>query len=125
MVMEDKEFNKNLKKGVKEKQGWIRDAAGVLFRLHGMAVDGSMPGLKEADKKLLIKCKAKILEIVVNMPTSGHHLGAVYSQALAPWLCISQGGGSGELTMRGTVKDVGKAIVSNWKKGGKQEHVRR
>ena len=70
---------------------------GVLFRLHGMAVDGSMPGLKEADKKLLIKCKAKILKLSSTCPPAVT-IWALYTASLAHGSALA--GGSGELTMR-------------------------
>ena len=125
MVIEDVAFKRNLKAAVRTSAPWMRDAAGVLFRLHSLALSGGMADLKTSDVDLLVACKAKILKIVGGMECSGHHLGAVYSQALAPWLCVSQGGGRGEEEMRDTVKDVGKAIVKNWKKHGKPSNTKR
>ena len=124
MVVEDKVFNQTLRKGVRQRAAWMRDAAGVIFRLHSLASCGGL-SIRTGDRELLDKCRGSILETLETMECNGHHLGAAYSQALAPWLSASQGGGRGEVPMMLTVKDVGKAIVKNWVRHGRPGNARR
>merc|ERR1719265_2759463 len=44
LVVEDSGFASKLQQGVKKRQDWLRDTAGIIFRFHGMYKEGELVG---------------------------------------------------------------------------------
>mmetsp|Transcript_1193 Transcript_1193/g.1428 ORF Transcript_1193/g.1428 Transcript_1193/m.1428 type:complete len:289 (+) Transcript_1193:35-901(+) len=115
IVVQDDELKTHLRHGIEMKSGWLRDAAGIFFRLHSMSAAGSL-NISDDEKSLLKEAYETIItKIVPNMEVSGHHYGALYSQAAVP--CISaMRSGVGKAEMNEIVKSVGNLIIKLYEK---------
>jgi len=114
LVLQDKKFAELLAKGVAERQGWIRDGCGLIYRWRALAKDGKLDITSE-QQALLEKAYKLSLSMIRSMGAHGHHLGAYYSQCIAVWLSAFQGDDDGE-TLRKMVKDAGKLVVDTYKR---------
>jgi hypothetical protein len=113
LIVEDASFSQRLAHGVQTRASWLRDTAGVLFRWHGLAADGELRLRSAASAALLAEAVERLLEPFEREPPApmhGHYYGALYTQALVPWLCAWRSGTSTR-TAATLVKRVGHAIV--------------
>jgi len=115
LVMRDKSFSKIIKVGVAHKAGWLRDAAGIFFRLRDLGREEKTE-LRVKDKELLERCYNTIIYVIrFRTDKSGHYHGALYNQALAAYFCASGNGLNTTHTAR-TVKEIGNLIVNEYEK---------
>ncbi|KAJ1624858.1 hypothetical protein T492DRAFT_881139 [Pavlovales sp. CCMP2436] len=113
LIVEDTAFSSRLAQGVQLRASWLRDTAGVLFRFHALAADGELRLRAPGSAALLAEAVETLLEPFERDPPApmhGHYYGALYSQALVPWLCAWRSGTSTR-TAAALVMRVGHAIV--------------
>ncbi|GMH63657.1 hypothetical protein TL16_g03771 [Triparma laevis f. inornata] len=101
-----------------EKNAWIRDANGLIFRWRSLCKDGKI-NVGEDTKKDLESGYKLSLSLLKNTGANGHHMGAFYSQALAVWLAAFQGQDDGD-TLRNMVKHAGGVVIEMYKKGKRE-----
>jgi hypothetical protein len=116
LVLQDPEFKHLLENGVRMKAPWMRDAAGMLFRLYSLSVEGNLK-VTPSEKALLAECYKTITALVKapDIQSEGHYYGAIYSQAMVPYICALQSGQSTR-QLELIVKEVGNLIVSQYRK---------
>ena len=95
--------------------GWLRDVAGIFFRLRSLSAAGSL-NISEGKKNLQdVAYETTIAKIMPNMGVSYHHDGELYSQAAVP--CINaMRSGVGKAEMNEIVKSVGNLIIQLYEK---------
>eukprot|EP00961_Rhodomonas_salina_P015629 209550-Rhodomonas_salina.1 len=105
LVLEDPRFLARLTAAVSTKADWVRDMAGIIFRFHGLHVQGRLRTRAEVGGVL-----GKAVEVVLKpweaaTPTSlhGHYFGALYMQAVVPWL-MAFNAGEDHAVLRGLVQ---------------------
>merc|ERR1712137_585664 len=94
LIAEDASFGVAIEAGLNSGRDWLRDIAGVVFRLHGLAVQNELRGLEKRHTKRLAKAVEAILcPFESGCPRlDGHYIGALYMQAVVPWLCAWRSG---------------------------------
>jgi len=112
-VVQDSNFKELLQGGVDSKAGWIRDAAGTIFRLHSLSMEGSLD-INDDEKLLLARSYETIMQVARRGNECGHFYGALYSQAMAPYVCALQSGQS-TTHLETIIKEVGSTIVNLYK----------
>jgi hypothetical protein len=122
LIATDSRFTKTLRRAITSKVDCLRDAAGIVFRLRGMYVDGELPRAGADAGQLLGDAVEAILapfEATPPKKIDGHFIGALYMQSVTPWLCSirSNTATSGIIAL---VQRVGRACVHWWKAGNKQ-----
>merc|ERR1711966_251719 len=92
--------------------------AGIVFRLHGMSLDGDLPGLGDQHHANLARAQEFILKPFEEMHPrlNGTFYGALYMQAVVPFLCAQRACGVSP-TLRQTVQRIGKAMVTRYRIG--------
>jgi len=111
LIIQDKGFKKLLEDGVRNQRAWLRDAAGIILRFHTFT--GNFD-ITPVEKKLLADAYNVILRLVKSMEVSGHHFGALYSQAIICFLAAiqQQARNEEEINKLGkVVREIGKLIV--------------
>mmetsp|Transcript_55755 Transcript_55755/g.83021 ORF Transcript_55755/g.83021 Transcript_55755/m.83021 type:complete len:743 (-) Transcript_55755:151-2379(-) len=114
LILQDKEFKNLLEDGVNTRAAWMRDAAGIFFRLYSLSVEGNLD-VTPNEKILLQKCFETIKESMSSVKSQGHHYGALYSQSMVPYICALQSGQS-TVHLEIIVREVGELIVRYYKK---------
>jgi len=115
LVLEDAQFEKHLRAGVRDRSSWIRDANGLIFRWRSLSKDGKLDVSEEIKEVLEMAYKLSV-SLLKGIGANGHHMGAFYSQALAVWLAAFQGQDDGP-TLKRMVKHAGKIIIEMYEKG--------
>jgi len=76
---------------------FVRDAAGILFRLHALLITDSLFGRAQQREIRLLDRLHRTIDILLGQlegerprDIDGHHLGALYMQVAASWLCHLQ-----------------------------------
>jgi hypothetical protein len=85
--------------------------AGVVLRLEGLSVEGELRGLHPKHAALLSRAVDAIFHpFETGRPQlDGHYIGALYVQAVVPWLCAWRGGGKTD-ALAANVRRAGRAI---------------
>jgi len=123
LLIEDGCFAEALAKAASERQDWIRDAAGLIFRLHGLIGDGLLPGIgaKHADR--FQRVVATIIEPFESPPfglgLNGTFYGSLYMQAVLPMACAERTELSSAPTLRAIVRRIGSAAVARFEALGR------
>jgi len=117
-VVQDSKFKELLQSGVEYNSGWMRDAAGTIFRLYCLSKEGSLD-INSNEKQLLTSSYETIMHIARRGNECGHYYGALYSQAMAPYICALQSGQS-TVELEAIIKEVGYMIIQLHKK---EKHV--
>lgn len=90
-ILEDETFAATLEAGIQEGRDWLRDAAGIVFRLFGMAQVGELRDLDRQHSDRLARAVEAILEPFERVPPvprlNGSFFASVYMQAVLPWAC--------------------------------------
>jgi hypothetical protein len=125
LIVEDAGFIARLDKGLKQNQDWLRDTAGILFRFHCLCKDGELKVDTTHQKRLAKAVEAIIAPFEAKNPVSldAHFYGALYTQALVPWLCAWRSGSS-TASLCEVVRRVGKAVVHCYHSKGKKQDLR-
>lgn len=126
LIVEDVGFSRRLDTGVREKAPWLRDTAGIIFRFYGMCRDGELAFDDPGHGRRLQRAVEVILEPFerkVPVTLHGHFYGAIYMQAMVPWLCAWRGGMS-TIALQATVQRVVRAIVHVHRALGKRSDLR-
>jgi len=113
-VVQDSKFKELLQSGVDSKAGWMRDAAGTIFRLYSLSMEGSLD-VNDDESQLLARSYETIMQVARRGNECGHFYGALYSQAMAPYVCALQSGQS-TIQLEVIIKEVGSTIVDLYKK---------
>jgi len=113
-LVQDSKFKELLQSGVNSKAGWMRDAAGTIFRLHSLSMEGLLD-ISDDEKQLLAASYGTIMCIARKGNECGHYYGALYSQAMAPYICALQSGQS-TMQLEAIVKEVGCMIIRIYKR---------
>ena len=126
LMMKEPEFSESLAKGVQQQKDWIRDTAGIIFRLYGMYADGELMISARLGKILKDAVELILAPLERSNPPAlhGHYFGALYTQALVPWLCAQRAGTSIE-SLSEIVRRVGHAIVHCYKVHGSKLDMKR
>lgn len=129
LLIGDDGFIKRLKRGVGEKSVWLRDTAGIIFRLHGMCQDGQLQSVGEQVMLLLRNAVEIILEpfelVSHHRPLNGTFYGSLYMQAVVPWACsYRSGNGNASNTLTCIVKRIGVALTARHVASGKSNLFR-
>uniref|UniRef100_A0A7S1HBD3 RING-type domain-containing protein n=1 Tax=Hemiselmis andersenii TaxID=464988 RepID=A0A7S1HBD3_HEMAN len=117
LVVEHNDFKASILKGTAGKCRWLRDMAGVVFRLDSMYKDGELK-VSAANGKMLANAVEAIMSPIEGCSAEKldpHFYGALYSQAVCPWLCAWRGEAS-TATAAEHVRRVGRAIAYGVKK---------
>jgi hypothetical protein len=117
LVVEHKDFVASITKGTSGKRRWLRDMAGVVFRLDSMYKDGELK-VSAARGKMLADAVEALMTPIEGpnaQKLEPHFYGALYTQALTPWLCAWRGGASTR-TAAEHVRRVGRSIAHGIKK---------
>ena len=135
------DFVASITKGTSGKRRWLRDMAGVVFRLDSMYKDGELKVSAARGKMLADAVEALMTPIegpnaqklgawtliafclqtfqsaslTLDARAEPHFYGALYTQALTPWLCAWRGGASTR-TAAEHVRRVGRSIAHGIKK---------
>ena len=129
LIAEDESFGRTLDAALAQKAEWLRDMGGVAFRLHGLAAQGELRGV---DPKATARLGAIVEHIFAPFERTpvprldGHYIGALYMQAVVPWLCAWRAGAKTD-ALAATVRRAGRAVC-HWLKhapGNKAELRRR
>jgi len=114
LVLRDPEFMGMLRSGVQSKMPWMRDAAGIIFRLYSLSMEGKLVVTCD-EQSLLNDCYRTIMDLAVasEIQTEGHFHGALYTQAMVPYICALQAGQSTQ-QLEMIVKEVGNLITSHY-----------
>jgi hypothetical protein len=127
MMITDEYFQQQLRDGVTNRSGWLRDAAGIFFRLYGMFVDGEL-SISEELGEVLTASIAVVLTPFEDehrpVQLHGHYYGALYQQILTAWSCALSSGTS-TVTLAQLIKRVGKAVAHCYRIHGKTRHSQR
>jgi len=114
LVAEDAAFAALLRQAVASKSDWLRDTAGLVFRLHGMHADGEL-----GDDCAGVLCLAEAVEVILEpferktpVMIFGHFYGALYTQVVVAWLSASQTKTMATAALLKLAKRVGCAIVN-------------
>jgi len=114
-VVQDSAFNELLQSGINMKSDWMRDAAGTIFRLYSLSMDGLLD-INDNEKQILTSSYETIIYIArKGNADSGHYYGALYSQAMAPYICALQSGQSTR-QLEVIIREVGNMIVHLYKR---------
>lgn len=126
LIIEDDGLVKRLDHALATNQDWVRDTAGILFRFHCMCKDGELSVDAAYGRRLAQAVEAILKPFESKSPVSldAHFYGALYTQALVPWLCAWRSGMSTtalcELAQR-----VGRAVVHCYNAKGKSHDLRK
>jgi len=114
LVLRDQEFMNMLKSGVQYQMSWMRDAAGVIFRLYSLSIEGNLT-VTSAEQSLLNDAYSTIFNLAKTeeIKSQGHYHGALYTQAMVPYICALQSQQSTH-QLGLIVKDVGNFISSHF-----------
>mmetsp|Transcript_32549 Transcript_32549/g.82022 ORF Transcript_32549/g.82022 Transcript_32549/m.82022 type:complete len:741 (-) Transcript_32549:269-2491(-) len=117
LVVEHKDFVASIVKGTSGKCRWLRDMAGVVFRLDSMYKDGELKVPASKGKMLADAVEAMMTPIEGSNAAKldPHFYGALYTQAVTPWLCAWRGGASTK-TAAEHVRRAGRVIVHGVRK---------
>jgi len=115
LIAQDGDFGRALEVGLATGHDWLRDMAGVMLRLHGLAAEGELRGLESRHAKRLASAVDAIFapferEGADSPALDGHYIGALYMQAVVPWLCAWRGGGKTDV-LASCVRRAGHAVV--------------
>lgn len=121
MIAEDASLASRIDLALQTKKGdWLRDMAGVFWRLHAAAEAGELRGLKPADRARLRRVVEAIWKPFDHQPheLDPHYYGALYTQALVAWLCAWRSG----MATAGLVANVQRCgnVLVKWKGATKQ-----
>lgn len=109
MIMKDDDFKNLLQDGITLKLPWMRDGAGLFFRLYGLSLDGHLE-ISDSEKALLKDCYETILASLRTVKSQGHYYGALYTQVMVPFVCAYRSGQESD-NLKNIVKTVGNAVV--------------
>jgi hypothetical protein len=126
LVITDPSFFSALKGAVREGKGWIRDMSGVLFRFWGLIQAHSLI-LPDEHRDVVLAAVEVIfqpLESTPPAPLAGHYYGALYMQALVPWLC-AYNSGQQSAHLREIVRRVARAVVKGYKAQGSDRTMKK
>merc|ERR1711972_163190 len=126
LIVQDQEFASRLQQGVHHKSSWLRDAAAIIFRFHSMCQDGELQLAPVQQQTLETAVEAILSPFERKSPVvlDPHYYGALYTQALVPWLCAWRSGTS-TATLAALVRRTGVAIVHCYEALGKKADFRR
>lgn len=113
MVADDTNLAAQLDTAVTNKAEWLRDMAGVFWRLDEAAKAGELRGVSDGAKARLGRVTAAIwgpLEASKPKELDPHFYGALYSQALVAWLCARNSGMASE-GLAEVVRRCGRVLV--------------
>ena len=115
LIAEDAQLEATLRDGLARRGGdWLRDMGGVVFRLHAMAEEGELRGLAPRHAQQLRRAVDAIFAPFEqpegrSVPAlNPHFIGALYMQAVVPWLCAWRGGAKTDV-LAATVRRAGHA----------------
>lgn len=117
LVLRDPRFEAFLRRGVEQRLEYLRDSAGLIFRLYSLYIhDDQLADLPRQTSADLAASLGVILEEIEkdNPPDiHGHNLGALYQQALSAWVCAFGSGKMDEVngTLKTLVRRVGHALI--------------
>mmetsp|Transcript_24914 Transcript_24914/g.50608 ORF Transcript_24914/g.50608 Transcript_24914/m.50608 type:complete len:856 (-) Transcript_24914:80-2647(-) len=125
LVVKDLEFFARVQQAVRTKAGWLRDAAGIIFRFSGLYELGKLQTsaevggvLREAVEAILAPWEGRSANKL-----HGHYYGALYMQAVLAWL-LAWNAGEDTSVLKRVVQRVGKAVVSNFQKRGSTRQLK-
>mmetsp|Transcript_41174 Transcript_41174/g.118997 ORF Transcript_41174/g.118997 Transcript_41174/m.118997 type:complete len:733 (-) Transcript_41174:582-2780(-) len=127
LVVEDAAFEASVGKALQQKHAWLRDAAGLIFRLHCMRVEGELE-IEAAKGKALADAVNLIVEpFERKQPVRlvGHFYGALYTQALVAWLSARQSNKMETTALSRLVLRVGRAVVHCFTYFGSEPSLKR
>jgi len=110
---------------------YLRDASAILFRFYGMYRDKELDISRVHGDRLeqVIEDVLQPFEKVTPVSINGAHVGALYTQAVLPWLCAMRLSGMGATqkheAMDALTKRVGQAIVHWFKARGSKPSDKR
>ena len=92
---------------------WLRNGAGVLFRLRGLLANGTLGHVPTTACTPLLQAYDAIFVGVERSDAAldGAHLGAFYTQALVAWLCAHMAEDDPTGALAQTVRRAGHAVV--------------
>lgn len=117
LLLEDASFSQLLELALTEKKDWLFESAGIIFRLHGMSKDGELPEVDEHHHLVLAKAVQQILKPFEEMrpDLNGTFYGALYMQAVVPFLSAQRASGAPSPTLKYTVERVASAMVARYR----------
>jgi hypothetical protein len=110
---------------------YLRDASGILFRFCGMYRDKELNIIEDLGDRLeqVIEDVLQPFEKANPVSINGAHIGALYTQAVLPWLCAMRLSGMGATqkheAMDALTKRVGQAAVHWFKARGSKSSDKR
>mmetsp|Transcript_12177 Transcript_12177/g.24033 ORF Transcript_12177/g.24033 Transcript_12177/m.24033 type:complete len:811 (+) Transcript_12177:149-2581(+) len=119
LVVEHKDFASTIVLGTSNRCAWLRDMAGIVFRLDAMFKDGELKVSQKQGKLLADAVESFMtpLEGASPLKMDAHFYGALYMQAVTPWLCAWRAQAKTK-TLGEHVRRVGKAIELGVRKHG-------
>jgi len=117
LLLEDASFSQLLELALTEKKDWLFETAGIIFRLHGMSKDGELPEVDAHCHSVLAKAVQQILKPFEEMrpDLNGTFYGALYMQAVVPFLSAQRACGAPSPTLKATVERVASAMVARYR----------